>query len=251
MNTKSVLTQIEKAMQYLAEDQKAAIDLMKRSNIKKASDTICYRENTGALLYELQLQLLSEIDSEKPKSKLSAKRVKAIQKFQEFAGRKPKHPSWQYAYYSEEDKLYMLMCDYWMIITSNPDGLEVIGNPKDYKQIDWKKYADMEYSNSIELPNPEALELYIHQQKEILPDKIGKKQGVRYVFSNKIGMNAEWLLWAMDLTGTDTMYYNDTRKPCKLNGNGYKIILMPAAPVGEFDIIPTVLPKIASHKKLF
>lgn len=251
MNTKSVLTQIEKAMQYLTYDQRAAIDIMKRSNIKKASDTICYRENTGALLYELQLQLLSEIGSEKPKSKLSADRIKAVQKFQAFARIKPKHPSWQYAYYSEEDKTYVLLCDYWMVLTSNPDGLELIGNPKDYKSLDWKKYRDAEYPNTIELPNPKALELYVQQQKEILPDKIGKKQGVRYVFPNKIGMNAEWLLWAMTLTGTNTMYYTDNKKPCKLIGSDYQVILMPAAPVGEFDIIPTVLPKIASTKKLF
>ena len=147
---------------------------MKKNNLKKASETIGYRENTGALLYELKLQLLSEID--KASSNISAEKRKMLQKFQEFAGRKPKHPSWKYAYYSEEDDLYLLMCDYFMIVTKYPDGLELIGNPQDYKQIDWKKYNDMEYETTVPLPNIMALDLYIQQQKETLPDK-GKVSG--------------------------------------------------------------------------
>ena len=248
MTTRAILIQIDKAIESLTEDQKQAIDLMKKNNLKKASETIGYRENTGALLYELKLQLLSEID--KASSNVSAEKRKMLQKFQEFAGRKPKHPSWKYAYYSEEDDLYLLMCDYFMIVTKYPDGLELIGNLQDYKQIDWKKYNDMEYETTVPLPNVKALELYIEQQREILPDK-GKVSGIRYIFPNGMVMNAEWLLWAMKLTGTDTLYYNGNRKPCQLRSPEYRITLMPAMPVGRGDTKPTVLPKIGGTKKLF
>ena len=248
MTTKAILAQIEKAIVNLSENDKLAIELMKDNNMKKASDTICYHDNVGAILYELKLKLLSELEA--TTSGVSAEKRKMIQKFQEFAGRKPKHPSWKYAYYSEEDKQYLLMCDYFMIVTSIPDGLEVIEKPQDYKQIDWKKYNNMEYETTVPLPNVKALELYIEQQREILPDK-GKVSGIRYIFPNGMVMNAEWLLWAMKLTGTDTLYYNDNRKPCQLRSPEYRITLMPAMPVGCGDTKPTVLPKIGGTKKLF
>ena len=248
MTTRAILIQIDKAIESLTEDQKQAIDLMKKNNLKKASETVGYRENTGALLYELKLQLLSEID--KASSNVSAEKRKMLQKFQEFAGRKPKHPSWKYAYYSEEDDLYLLMCDYFMIVTKYPDGLELIGNPQDYKQIDWKKYNDMEYETTVPLPNIMALDLYIQQQKETLPDK-GKVSGIRYVFPNGMVMNAEWLQWAMKLTGADKLYYNGNRKPCQLKSPEYRITLMPAVPVGPADDKPTVLLPIKGTKKLF
>lgn len=248
MTTRAILIQIDKAIESLTEDQKQVIDLMKKNNLKKASETIGYRENTGALLYELKLQLLSEID--KASSNVSAEKRKMLQKFQEFAGRKPKHPSWKYAYYSEEDDLYLLMCDYFMIVTKYPDGLELIGNPQDYKQIDWKKYNYMEYETTVPLPNIMALDLYIQQQKETLPDK-GKVSGIRYVFPNGMVMNAEWLQWAMKLTGADKLYYNGNIKPCQLRSSEYRITLMPAMPVGKYDEKPTELPKISGAKKLF
>ena len=248
MTTRAILIQIDKAIEGLTEDQKQAIDLMKKNNLKKASETVGYRENTGALLYELKLQLLSEID--KASSNVSAEKRKMIQKFQEFAGRKPKHPSWKYAYYSEEDKQYLLLCDYFMIVTSNPGGLELIGNPLDYKQIDWKKYNNMEYETTVPLPNVKALDLYIQQQKETLPDK-GKVSGIRYIFPNGMVMNAEWLLWAMKLTGSDKLYYIGNRKPCQIRSSEYRVTLMPAMPVGKYDEKPTELPKISGAKKLF
>ena len=249
MTTKAILSQIEIAMLYLTEDQKSAIELMQKSNLKKADDTVCFRENTGAILYELKLKLLSEIDKDS-RSKFEAERIKIVKKLQEVAGKKPRDVSWQYAYYSVEDNLYLLMCDYFMFTTTIPDGLELISDPSKYRLIDWKKYNYMEYSQTTELPLIKELELYIEQQHET--NKLSKKNGIRYVFPCGLVVNAEWLLWAMKLTGATHLSYNDLRKPCQLKGRDYTFTLMPAMRVDGLDAKPTELPKISGGaKKLF
>lgn len=244
MTTEAILTQLDRAIDCLLPEQKEAIDLMQQGNIKKASDTVYYQDNTGALLYELKLRLLSSL----PAKNIPSDKVKIIQKFQDFAVNHPKYPSWRFAYHAVEDNLYLLMCDYWMIVTSNPDGLELIGKPEAYKQIDWKKYNNIPYEHTIDLPNPQALELYIKSQKG--KDKTAKMHGVSFIFSNNIVINAEWLLWSIKLTGATKLKYNEIRKPCQIEGSGYTITLMPAMRQGK--ITPTELPKVGrTTKSLF
>lgn len=245
MTTESILTQLDRAIDCLLPDEKLAIQLMQQSNIKKASDTIQYQENAGAILYELKLQLLADIQT---KQSTAPDKIRTIKKFQAFAADHARNPSWKYAYHSVEDNLYLLMCDYWMIVANRPDGMELIGKPEDYKPIDWKSYNNRAYEHTIDLPNPQALELYIKSQKG--KDKTVKLHGVPYIFPNGIVMNSEWLLWSMKLTEATKLKYNDIRKPCQISGAGYTITLMPAMNIHNTK--PTELPKVGrTTKSLF
>ena len=192
MTNKDIIVQIDRAMKYLDDEQRCAVSLMAKNNIKKADDTITYRENTGAILYELKLKLLAEVETNVMKCNINAPQIKSVKALQSIAAeQKTGHPSWHYAYYSEEDKQYLLLCNYFMLLSPIPDGLDLIGNPKEFKLINYKKYLDIPRDNHINLPNIAALELYIKQKKAARQK--GSTEGISFIFDNNYIINAEWL----------------------------------------------------------
>lgn len=249
MTNKEIITYIDKAMQYMDEDQKCAAQLMAKSNLRKADDTIGYRENTGAILYELKQRIMSEIASESIKYNADAAQIKSIKKLQELIApiTVTRNPSWQYAYYSEEHNHYILMCDYFLLVAPTSNGLTLIGNPKEYRLIDYVSHINIPRDLTLQLPNIAELELYIKQKKATKHK--GDKQAIAYTFDNGYTVNAEWLYHGMQITHAQVAKYYDIRKSCKLTGSGYTFILMPAY---RPDAKPTILPKISgSIKKLF
>ena len=233
MTNEAILEMVNNAISYLDDKDDTygmtPINIMRQDGIKTAKDMHILSDTTGAWLETLRCAIVEEIEKEAAKKNGKFAIRSAVKKLAKETLKKNKEvrPSIAYAWYDEENGKYFMLNYYWMLISENPDGMELVPDciKRTNKPFDYRKAVPDKFTmRTIPLPDIGKLTAYIKQSKA---EKKKETIAVLHNGVEKLGVNAECLVTMMQITGATEMYYKSPIHAYYLEGNGYEAIIMP------------------------
>ena len=233
MTNEAILEMVTNAISYLDDKDDTygmtPINMMRKDGIKSAEKMRIFSDTTGAWLETMRCALIEEIEKEAAKKNgKSAVRSEIKKLAKETLKRNGEvKPAIAYAWLDEENSKYFMMDTYWLLVSENPDGMELAPDriKSTNKPFDYRKVIPAKYEmRTIKLPDIGKLTAYIKQRKA------EKEKDIIVVLHDgmeKLGVRAEWLASMMRITGATEMYYKNPMSAYYLEGNGYEAVIMP------------------------
>ena len=210
------------------------IDFMRKNGVKDVNGMCIFLDSVGAYLEELRQGILAEIETESAKKNGKSTVLSEIKKRAKEAYNKSiqSKPQLAYADYDEKENVYFMLNGYWLIVTENPDGMNLM--PERVKHdivspFNWKKaMPDISEMHTIPLPSIGKVSAYLKQRKALNPKKSFGWDKIILADNGKLfGLKGEWLESFMKITGATEIYCKDVKHGFVLTGNGYRIVIMP------------------------
>lgn len=209
------------------EDEKYAIEFMRRDGIKTANNMSFFADKVGVYLEELRCGILSDIEAETAKKNGKSKILTNVKKFGKMcASHRETKPRLGWANYDEAENKYVLIDGCAMLIADNSDGMELCPERlvKDSQMFAWKKCIPDTYDYKKQtLPSVEKIAAYRKQAKATA----GRSKEWDKIFFDDFAIRGEYLEIFMNITGATEILYKDSCKAMYMSGNGYEAVIMP------------------------
>lgn len=222
MNLDKMLLHINKAIENLSEEDAKIITNMRDIGAKSADNLTFWLDSPAIWLETLRNEVIAEIQASEAKKTGKSSVLSAVKKLQmEYK------PVMKYANYDAETGKYTLCNNYMALRTEIPDGLEIKPERLAGEPVDLTHMFETDYPKSLELP---SIGKYVtwHKAEKL---KHSKSESVRCCLNEEfLTLDAEFLEWAMKITGSTELRYIDFKHQAYMCGNGYEITIMPIMP---------------------
>ena len=234
MTNERMLYLINKAIGNLKDNEdfygSTPVDFMRKNGIKSTENMSIFLDSVGAYLEELRCGILGDIEADAAKKNGKSSILSAVKKLSKacYNNNIDKRPSMAYASYDEAENKYWMCNGYWLLVSENSEGLNMIpenvkkdiASPMNYKAY-LPKFYEME---KLQLPSVGKVTAYLKQAKAKRPKK--PTGWDKIVLTKKLAVKGEWLEAFMKITGATEIYFNGL-KPLGMEGNGYVVSLCP------------------------
>lgn len=228
MNLDKMLLHINKAIENLSEEDTEIITNMRGMGAKSADNLTFWLDSPAIWLETLRNEIIAEIQTSEARKTGKSSVLSTVKKLQKDAFKRMGYKSvMKYANYDAKTGKYTLCNAFVALRTEIPDGLEIkperlIGEP-----VDLTHMFETDYPKTQELP-PIGKYVAWHKAEKL---KHGNDENVRCCLNEELlTFNAEFLEWAMKITGSTQLRYIDFKHQAYMCGNGYEVVIQPTQP---------------------
>lgn len=228
MNLDKMLLHINKAIENLSEEDVEIITNMRGMGAKSADNLTFWLDSPAIWLETLRNEVIAEIQASEARKTGKSSVLSTVKKLQKDAFKRMGYKSvMKYANYDAKTGKYTLCNAYVALRTEIPDGLEVKPECLAGEPVDLTHMFETDYPKIQELP-PIGKYVAWHKAEKL---KHGKSESIRCCLNEEfLTFNAEFLEWAMKITGSMELRYIDFKHQAYMCGNGYEIIIQPTMP---------------------
>lgn len=224
MTTEKLLEIVNTMIDNATDEQKDIIRMMRRDGLKDGK-TIPNLFNAGIEMETLRNLLIEDLQAAEMKSCGKSKTFSAIKRYAKHCMKdNERKPIWLTSW-KLKDGRYITTDGYTMLFTNDANGLILKENPNPEDVDSAQRTADRQQNNIYdkELIFPELGKIKAYMKRKKAENKRWKEPFV----INNIGMNFDYVVYGMEITGSNVLHYSKPGRVMMLEGNGNTFLMMP------------------------
>lgn len=230
MTTEKLLEIVNTMIDNATDEQKDVIRMMRRDGLKDGK-TIPELFNSGVEMETLRNILIDELQTSEMKSCGKSKTFAGIKRYAKHCNKDMEHkPLWQTSWKIKDGK-YVTCDGYSMLFSEDAKGLILKENPSEYDIAEAQRMADRQLANTYRqetiLPELGKITAYMKRRKAE-----NKKWNTSLINRESfvvegLGLNFDYVVYAMEITGSNVLHHNGNGKVMMMEGNGNTFLFMP------------------------